>query len=519
MIPVAAALGFLLCGVALPHAGGDFRKLYPATLESSAEPKGYAWVCETSDVWRLSQFSYTDANDLKIELGPSTVAFGRHDTNVLWAAVLPDHPGALTTTLSTDTDGEKVSSVWLRFHPGRVAELFPSKTVAGNGPANARIAARRLAAWKMGSSWHAGNLPMVPTRDAIVLDMETVAGPRRFFGFFNGKMQYVNAFEKRALPAPRPINAKAALGAFDEVWGAFDREYAMFTLRPNADWEALGREYRPRAGRATTHYELAAVLAEMLAHLEDLHISVRAGQEWIPGFARPRPLNANLRAIEPLLGVKPERRGDLSFARTADGIGYVNVFKLSRRDLPDTFDQALAELDDTQALIIDLRFNGGGSEDLATRIAGRFVDRPRVYSLNQYRDGPGHDNLGKRFERIVSPRELKRYDKPVVVLIGRKTMSSAESFALMLAQCPQVTTMGDNTAGSSGNPRRIKLVGDILVNLPRWLDMDPEGNPIDGVGVAPEVAVSAKPDEFRPMRDPVLKAALRRLRAGPKPRP
>ena len=64
-------------------------------------------------------------------------------------------------------------------------------------------------------------------------------------------------------------------------------------------------------------------------------------------------------------------------------------------------------------------------------------------------------------------------------------MSSAESFALMLAQCKQATTMGDRTAGSSANPRQIELPGKIVVNLPRWIDLDPDGKPIDTAGVAP----------------------------------
>jgi C-terminal processing protease CtpA/Prc len=76
--------------------------------------------------------------------------------------------------------------------------------------------------------------------------------------------------------------------------------------------------------------------------------------------------------------------------------------------------------------------------------------------------------------------------------------------------------MGDWTAGSSGNPRRIELACGITVNQPRWLDRDPEGNPIERVGVAPDVRIEAAPDAFDDTRDPVLEAALERLRKTPK---
>ncbi len=98
-------------------------------------------------------------------------------------------------------------------------------------------------------------------------------------------------------------------------------------------------------------------------------------------------------------------------------------------------------------------------------------------------------------------------------------MSSAESFALALAQCPQVTTLGDRTAGSSGNPRRVEPGVGIVVNLPRWIDMDPQGKPIDAVGVLPRVKVEAKPEDFTGDRDPVLAAALENLRAVRNRRP
>jgi C-terminal processing protease CtpA/Prc len=85
----------------------------------------------------------------------------------------------------------------------------------------------------------------------------------------------------------------------------------------------------------------------------------------------------------------------------------------------------------------------------------------------------------------------------------------------MLAQCPEVTTMGDRTAGSRGNPRRIDLECGIAVNLLRWLDMDPEGHPIEHVGIPPDVPVEVAPGKLDEAHDPVTEAALARLRAIP----
>lgn len=496
----------------------DLAQLYGAPLAPGAEPVGLTWECADQDVFQLSAFTLDLGAEMRIKLGASILAVGHHERGALWAVVLPQVPAPLHA--SAAGGGEAIVSIWLRFHPARLGELFPVATVIGR-VSDAReplLTAHRLARWKTIASWQADNLPMVPTRDALVVDIDTDAGRRRFFSHdgaapANKRLRYVAAFENRPLPPLRALDAKTALEVFDEVWSAFDREYAMFTLKPDVDWAALRDKHRPRAAKVQNSYELALVLVDLLTPLDDLHIGVQVEPEWLPIPQRARALNASYKALEKQLSLKNTPAG-LSWARSGD-VGYVNVYALSKDQLGRAFDDVLEQLADTHGLIVDLRFNGGGDELLARAVAGRFVDRPRVYSLNQYRAGPRHGDLSEKHERVVEPRGPWRYESPVVVLIGRRTMSSAESLALMLAQCPQVTTLGDHTAGSSGNPREIRAEGGIVVRLPRWLDMDPDGKPIEGVGIAPQVRIDAPPAAFTTERDVVLQAALERLKRIP----
>lgn len=493
----------------------DLAARYRATLDYNETVIGREWTATEGDVWRLSGFKLEHATDLILTLDKATVVFGRQDTNVLWAAVFPDQPGKIAGQEAGD--GDLIASLWLRFHPGDVGALFPAGTVIEQGPAERLRDGRRLAAWKMNGSWQSGNLPVVPKRGTIVVDIDTPHPLRRFYMIESPvkPVSYVSAFEQRPLPRDIAADRETSRRAFREVWEAFDREYAMFGIKPKVDWNTLRERYEPLAERARTCYELAAVLAEMLAHLEDLHVWVRCGNEWPPGFSRPRVLNASYAAIQATFSNLQQPQRELAWARSADNIGYIAVFGLGDAGLPDAFDAALEQLADTWGLVIDLRFNGGGDELLARRMAGRFLDRARVYSLNQYRSGPKHDELGGKIERVCEPCGPWRYQSPLVVLQGQRTMSSAESFALMLAQCPQATTMGDRTAGSSGNPRILQPGCTLSVALPRWLDMDPAGNPIETAGIAPAVRIEAGAEAFGPREDPVLSAALQRLRATP----
>jgi C-terminal processing protease CtpA/Prc len=65
---------------------------------------------------------------------------------------------------------------------------------------------------------------------------------------------------------------------------------------------------------------------------------------------------------------------------------------------------------------------------------------------------------------------------------------------------------------SLGNPRLLNLPGEITVRLPRWLDMDPTGKPIDAVGVEPQILLKRSVNDFTAARDPVVEAVLGRLR-------
>lgn len=517
-VPALTVLAVLLM-TAAAAAEHDFARIYPATLDASEKPVGHEWVTQPDDVWRLSRFALDWGDDLRIHLADATVVFGRKDRNVLWAVLTPDAPQPLASRKAGDT--EKIAAIWLRFHPTRVAELFPPATVSGPGPHTALVPARRIAAWKMIASWQAGNLPVVPTRGSLIVDVDTTAGTRRFFSrdvsdpSREPEVTYVAAFENRALPPLVPVDADQALATFDAVWSAFDREYAMFDLREGIDWPRLRNELRPDAQAAKNTYDVGLVLARLLAPLRDLHVSVRVGDEFIPVYNRPRPLNASWNACRTLVGTLQTPRGDLAWTKTDDGIGYVNIFRLNDRDLPRSFDDVLDKLAAAWAIILDLRFNGGGGEDLAQKVAGRFVDAPAVYSRNQYRSGPNHHDLGPMLERTIEPRGPWTWRAPLVVLIGQKTMSSAESFALMLAQSPAAVLIGDRTAGASANPRLLELPGAIRVSLPRWIDYRPDGVPLEVAGVPPTVRIDAAEDAFTDDRDPVLEAALARLRQTP----
>jgi C-terminal processing protease CtpA/Prc len=276
----------------------------------------------------------------------------------------------------------------------------------------------------------------------------------------------------------------------------------------------LRDEFRARVPAVKDNLKLADLLAEMLGHLKDLHVAVRVGDLDVPVYQRERPLNANRLALPSLLGPLTIAGHDLSWCITDDRIGYIAIDRLTDPELPQFFGEALEKMEQTHGLILVLRYNGGGSEPLGLEIAGSFLDNERIYAKSQYRNGPRHTDLDVPHSRICQPKDPWHYVAPVIVLQGQRTMSSAEALVLMLSQGPLVTTMGDRTAGSSGNPRAFDAGAGITVSLPRWNDLDAEGKPFDAIGIAPDIVVAATTANFSEKADPVLAAALERLRVG-----
>lgn len=274
---------------------------------------------------------------------------------------------------------------------------------------------------------------------------------------------------------------------------------------------------RPRALASQSPNELAEVFADLLRPLRDLHIWMSVAGARVAIFNRPRVANSNPAAHRGLVG-DLHSQGRVQWAVTPDKIGFLAVHAWDTGPaIPTACNEALDAMRDTRALIVDVRLNGGGDEPTAAQVAGRFLDREFTYAYSQYRNGRAHDRLTEKYPRKVAPRGPWRYERPVLLLIGQRCMSSNESFIGMMTGATNVTTMGDHTCGSSGNPKLLQLPLEITVSLPRWIDCLPDGTPLDERGFQPQIRFEPKPGAFQGARDDLLAAALDRLREGASP--
>ncbi|MCK4341725.1 MAG: S41 family peptidase [Phycisphaerae bacterium] len=292
-----------------------------------------------------------------------------------------------------------------------------------------------------------------------------------------------------------------------------ERYYSYLEVR-KVDWDKAFTEFTPRLEAAGTPEQFAKQAGRLLAKAEDVHISLKYGRFSFPSYVREVPPNCNKQTLRGVIPNWKKRSRPVATGRFEDGLGYIVIASWERKYAEDlkVLYQALEQLSDTRALIIDVRLNAGGDEALAQAFAGCFIDKPVVYAQQVYRQPDAPGGFSPPQQRVLQPTKGKpRYRGRVAVLMGRHNMSSCEGFLLMMKQVPGCQLVGEQTYGSSGNPQPHGLPNGVKVFLPSWKAMTPDGVFFEGIGLAADVPVKARPQDFE-KGDPVLEAALQLLR-------
>lgn len=345
-----------------------------------------------------------------------------------------------------------------------------------------------------------------------------------------------------------PIN-DSTQAQFDQLWNDFNDYYAFFEKR-NVNWAAQYATVSPLVGSTEPGSdEFFNVLVELLRPIDDGHVFVidfdnnngfspsidrgifgelQTGFEAQSEFTDFDEYETNrLTQLQRNVFAKLDTdsltdAGQLSWATINSGsLGYLYIngmagysqsedatCKLEQQAAGEVIDTAMLALQNTQALIIDIRLNGGGCDSVGFEIASRFNDTEQI-ALSKTAN-----NRGSSTPKVEATLEasLNPYLAPVVLLAGRDTGSAAEIFAIIMRQLPAVTQMGQPTAGALSDVLVKQLPNNWYYGLSNERYLDAEGVAFEAVGVPPDVlAPSPTIDDIIAGRDPGLDAAISTL--------
>jgi len=172
-------------------------------------------------------------------------------------------------------------------------------------------------------------------------------------------------------------------------------------------------------------------------------------------------------------------------------IGYLKLSRFYDASIGgDTAVSAMNFLANTDALIIDLRKNGGGEPSMVQLITSYLYGSEPVH-LNSFYWRPS--DIHTQTWTLPHVQGKKRPDVPVYVLTSRGTFSAAEEFSYNLRNLKRATLVGETTGGGA-HPGGTEIVND---QFTIWLPQGRAINPItdtnwEGVGVKPHIEVDSK---------------------------
>jgi C-terminal processing protease CtpA/Prc len=288
---------------------------------------------------------------------------------------------------------------------------------------------------------------------------------------------------------PLPIDAAASNDVIDKVVKALDETYVF----PEVAAKMGDGVRRHRESGDYANVETGQKLAELLTkHLQevskDKHLRVRCSTEKLPTRREGGPTPEMLARMKQM-AVK-SNAGFRKVERLAGNVGYVEFDRfMDTDDIAGPAAAAMTFLANTDALVIDLRQNGGGSPRGVQVVCSYLFGADPVHLNSLYwRKGDRTEEFWT-LKDLPAPRYL---GKPVYVLTSSNTFSGAEECAYNLQTRKRATVVGETTGGGAHPGGGVRVGDHFVVFIPSGRAINPVTKTNwEGTGVKPDVKVPA----------------------------
>lgn len=240
---------------------------------------------------------------------------------------------------------------------------------------------------------------------------------------------------------------------------------------------------------ATTVQDFAEALSKDLRELgKDGHFRVRFAPDFKPQDDDEKPPTKE--EIEE--GRQQAARRAFGIAKVEQlpgNIGYLDIRGFGPAEfVGPAFSAAITLLSGTEALILDLRQNGGGQPESVAYLLSHFFPLGDSRHLNSIYNRPR--DTTRQF--WTSPSAGPRYANPVYVLTSARTFSGGEECAYDFQTQKRATLIGETTGGGANPGGPVALGHGFLAFVPTGKAINPiTRTNWEHVGVKPDVPVPA----------------------------
>lgn len=304
-------------------------------------------------------------------------------------------------------------------------------------------------------------------------------------------------------------------GNFEALWKIIDEHYCFFDYKKDAyglNWDSIHNKYKAQISNDMTQSQLFEVLGNMLGELRDGHVNLYSSYDqsrywsWYEDY----PSNFSDTLQRNYLGTNYKIASGIKYAILDDNIGYIYCSSFESDFGEGNLTQMMSYLSLCNALIVDVRNNGGGNITYAQKLAARFIDKKILVGYLQHKTGTGHSDFSSMEEQYIEPSSGMRWHKKVALITNRKDFSAANEFVKYMRCCSNVIQIGDKSGGGAGIPFSSELPNGWNVRFSACPMYDKDRNCTE-FGIAPDIYVSLTTKDFLLGKDTMIEYARKKL--------
>lgn len=220
-------------------------------------------------------------------------------------------------------------------------------------------------------------------------------------------------------------------------------------------------------------------------------------------------------------GPLPERP-PLEVQEAAPGIFHVGVHTMDTGETSEQFHRYFPDFAGVRGLVLDVRWNNGGSSGVGYSILARLLHDPcltSAFRLRLYVPAirawwADQAWLSLPADPLEPDAARPRFTGPVAVLSSPLTVSAAEDFLVAFKASRRGPIVGEPSYGSTGQPLFAPLPGGGAVRICSKRDTHPDGTDFMGTGITPDIACAPTIAGLAAGRDEVLERAMAYIEAA-----
>ena len=293
-----------------------------------------------------------------------------------------------------------------------------------------------------------------------------------------------------------PVDAATVERVIKGISTALQADYVFLETAKKMSTDLKTRLENKEYDTVASSKEFAKLLTEQLQAIsKDKHLRVMYVSEPPPGSSRNggRPSEAEQMKMRERMRARAASNnfGFEKVERLEGNVGYIDLRGFMPAEIGgETAAAAMNFVTNTDALIIDVRQNGGGAPSMVAFLCSYLFGPEPVHINDLYFRAENSTHQWWTLPYLPG----KRYEgKPVYVLTSKRTFSAAEEFTYNLKTQKRATIVGETTGGGA-NPGGSRPVAEhFIIFVPSGRAINPiTKTNWEGTGVTPDLPVAAE---------------------------